>query len=104
MSNLKSSKAYDAATEGIAFLRSCTGAVCFAQEDLLRSESIQLLNDLQEILKSSIGSGKQYKKAASATPSLADLLYKPVWKPRYASACSLSGVSLISDACGRIPR
>ena len=104
MSNLRSSTAYDAASEGIAFLRSCTGTVCFADGDLLRSETIELVESLQEILSDSLGSQIQKQTEAPATPALQDILYRPVWKPRSASACSVAGVPLISDACGRIPR
>ena len=102
ISSLRSSTAYDAATEGIAFLRSCTGVVSFAQGDLLRIEVTNLVQDLQQILEPSLGISK--RPDASATPDIDDLLYKPIWKPRSASSCSISGVSLVSDACGRIPR
>lgn len=104
MSNLRSSTAYEVAAEGQAFLRSCSSAVCFAEGDLLESESIQLLNDLRDILQSSLNNDYLPQQASAATPFLDDLIYKPVWKPRYASACSIPGVLLMSDACGRIPR
>lgn len=104
VSSIRSSTAHDAATEGRAFLSSCTGAVCFTEGDLLLSESIQLLVDLRDILKSSLGGANLPLQASAATPPLDELLYKPVWKPRYASACAIPGVYLMSDACGRIPR
>lgn len=104
ISNLRSSTAYDAASEGIAFLRSCTGTVSFAQGDLLPSESNELVEQLQDILIESLGPRARSPTEAPATPALEDILYRPVWKPRSASTCSVAGVPLISDACGRIPR
>jgi len=104
ISNLRSATAYDAASEGIAFLRSCTGTVSFAQGDLLRIESIELVEQLQDILSGSLGPRARSPTEAPATPALEDILYRPIWKPRSASSCSVAGVPLISDACGRIPR
>jgi insulysin len=104
MQELKSSTAYDAASEGIAFLRSCTGAVSFAQGDLLPGESKELVQELQEILVESLGPRARSLSEAPATPALQDILYRPIWKPRFASSCAVSGVPFMSDACGRIPR
>jgi insulysin len=102
ISNLRRSSAYEAAIEGNAFLRSCTGVVSFAQGDLLRNEINDLVENLKMQFSPFLGTAK--KTESSATPDITDLLYKPVWKPRSASPCSISGVPLISDACGRIPR
>jgi insulysin len=102
VSNLKSSTAYEVASEGIAFLRSCTGAVCFSEGDLTMSETMQLMEELERIF--GLATPNRQSQQSSAVPSFHELLYKPVWKPRFASACAISGVSLISDACGRIPR
>jgi transcriptional regulator of met regulon len=101
ISNLRRSTAHETAAEAAAFLRSCTGAVCFAEGDLLQKEVYELRNDLKEIFRPVVGPSGS---ASPATPSIDDLLYKPVWKPRFASSCTISGVPLISDACGRIPR
>jgi insulysin len=101
VSNLRRATSYDAATEGIAFLRSCSGAVCFAEGDLLQSEVVALLSDLNDIFSESIGSGS---RSSAAIPTINDLVYKPVWKPRFASSCAVPGVALVSDACGRLPR
>lgn len=101
---LKSATAYDVASEGIAFLRSCTGTVTIAQGDLLPGESKELVEELQGILLETLGSRARSLSEAPATPALQDILYKPMWKPRSASSCTVSGVPLMSDACGRIPR
>jgi transcriptional regulator of met regulon len=101
ISNLRRSTAYETAAEAIAFLRSCTGAVCFAEGDLPAKEVYKLRDDLKEIFLPVVGPSGS---ASPATPSIDDLLYKPLWKPRSASSCTISGVPLISDACGRIPR
>jgi ribosomal protein S18 len=102
VSNLRRSTAHETADEAIAFLRSCTGAVCFAEGDLLQKEVYELRNDLKEIFRPVVGPSGSASPAS--TPYIDDLLYKPVWKPRFASSCTISGVPLISDACGRIPR
>lgn len=107
VSNLRRSTAYEAAFEGIAFLRSCTGAVSFAEGDLLPGQVEGLLVELKDIFRPAIGSGGGLSSgggALVATPTIDDLVYRPVWKPRSAFSCSVPGVALISDACGRIPR
>jgi transcriptional regulator of met regulon len=101
ISNLRRSTAYETAAEAIAFLRSCTGAVCFAEGDLPAKQVYELRDDLKEIFRPVVGPSGS---VSLATPSIDDLLYKPIWKPRFASSCTISGVPLISDACGRIPR
>ena len=101
---LKSSSAYDVASEGIAFLRSCTGTVSISQGDLLPGESKELVEELQGILRETLGSRARSLSEAPATPALQDILYKPMWKPRSASSCAVSGIPFMSDACGRIPR
>jgi insulysin len=100
VSNLRASTAYEAAIEGIAFFRSCNGAVCFAQGDLICREVDALVDDLQDIFKVAISSNGR----AVATPTIKDLSYTPVWKPRSASSCAVPGVYLLNDACGRVPR
>jgi transcriptional regulator of met regulon len=101
ISNLRQSTAYETAAEAIAFLRSCTGAVCFAEGDLPQKEVYALRDDLKEIFRPVVGPSGS---ASTAKPAIDDLLYKPLWKPRSASSCTISGVPLISDACGRTPR
>jgi insulysin len=101
VSNLRRSTAYEAATEGIAFLRSCTGGVCFAQGDLLQEEVAALLSDLKDIFSGVTGTGI---RESPVFPSIDDLLYTPIWKPRSASPCLLPGVPLVNDFCGRVPR
>lgn len=101
VSNLRRSTAYETAAEAITFLRSCSGAVCFAQGDLVSKEVYELRDDLHAIFEKAVG---PWGRPLPAKPDIEDLLYKPVWKPRSASPCSVSGVPLISDACGRIPR
>lgn len=104
VSSLRGSTAYEAAAEGIAFLRSCSTAVCFAEGDWSTTrEVLNLQSDLEEIFAPFLS---PFSRSASipALPSLDDLIYKPVWKPRFGSPCTLAGISLISDACGRVPR
>jgi insulysin len=103
ISNLRSSTAYEVSSEGISFLRSVTGVIAFG-DGLPSSTFMGLVGDVQDILKNSVGNGIPNPSTNTVNPSVADLLYKPTWKPRYASSCSVSGASLISDACGRIPR
>jgi insulysin len=100
VSNLRAGTAYEAATEGIAFLRSCNGAVCFGQGDLICREVDELVDDLQRIFSVVISSNGR----AVATPAIEDLSYRPEWKPRSASSCAVPGVALLNDACGRVPR
>jgi len=110
VSNLRGSSASEAAFEGVSFLRSCRGATCFAQGDLLPDQLVALKNELREIFHVVIGGGGTGDDGGSITgsrlanPSIDDLVYKPNWKPRAASSCSLPGVPLISDACGRTLR
>ena len=62
---------------------------------------------IRVILVSSIGTvsndNKQYF-APSKIPPIEDLTDMAKWKPRNASPCYIPGISLMSDACGRIPR
>jgi insulysin len=108
ISNLRSARAVDAAAEGIAFLKSCAGAVAFAQGDLLPEEVDDLLRALKDIVReapagmSSAGLGA--RPAPSAVPTINDLVYNAQWKPRNASPWTLPGMTLMSDACGRVPR
>jgi transcriptional regulator of met regulon len=108
ISNLRSARAVDAAAEGIAFLKSCTGAVAFAQGDLLPEEVDALLRALKEIVREAPAglwsAGLGARAVPSAVPTINDLVYTPQWKPRNASPCTLPGMTLMSDACGRVPR
>lgn len=89
----------DVATQGLFFLRCTNGGRLISQGDVVSSEALELLSELQFVFKE-FG----YAEGFSSQPELADLLYRPFWKPRDASQCLLPGISLISDACGRIPR
>ena len=105
VNTLQKSTSFDAALEGISFLQSCTGAVCFSEGDLTSRETECLLNDMQIILEDSIGTrNTKDEQNISTIPSVDDLIDSPNWKPRNASPCYVAGVTLMSDACGRIPR
>jgi insulysin len=102
VSSLRRTKTYAAAAEGEAFLRSCTGAVCFAQGDWdTTGEVLALQSELEGIFSPYTSTGRA---TLSAVPTLNDLIYIPIWKPRFGSPCSLAGIQLISDTCGRVPR
>jgi hypothetical protein len=101
ISSMRESSANDVALEGYLFLKSCNTAICLAQGDLLPKEAVGLVNDLQGILIDAINTDTSQ---TSAVPPIAEVLYKPNWKPRGASSCSIPGVPLISNACGRIIR
>jgi hypothetical protein len=98
---IREASAVDAAVEGVSFFKSCSGGVCFSQEDLLPKETVALLGDLKVIFRSVTGSNV---RPVPAAPELEALLYRAAWKPRSASSCSVSGAILISDACGRVSR
>eukprot|EP00977_Amphora_coffeiformis_P004482 scaffold965_cov158-Amphora_coffeaeformis.AAC.6 len=103
VSAVRGATAYEAAAEGNAFLRSCSTAVCFAEGDWSTTrEVLSLQSDLEAIFATFMFSGRNTNPPA--LPSLNDLIYTPVWKPRFGSPCTLTGVMLISDACGRVPR
>jgi hypothetical protein len=93
--------AAEVALEGIAFFKSCSGGVCFTQGDITPKEAISLLGDLKSIFRSVTGSNV---RPTPAVPEVEDILYRPAWMPRPASSCTIAGASLISDACGRVPR
>ena len=102
---LQKATVYDVALEGIFFLRSVESAVCFSQGDLTPKETRDLLNTVQEVLKGSIGKNSKGQGSFSgAMPSIDDLIATPMWKPRNGSPCYVPGVSLMSDACGRVLR
>ena len=102
---IQKSSTYDAALEGTGFLHSCTGAVCFSEGDITTSETENLLDDLRNILGDSIGGYSAVEEHNNAAiPSADDIIDTPIWKPRNASPGYIAGVSLMSDACGRIPR
>lgn len=103
ISNLRRSTAYEAATEGLQFLRSCTGGVCFYNGDLLPQEVDELILDLNTIFAAYITNNTS-RTYFSMLPAITDLLYRPQWQPRSGSPCALPGASLLNDACGRIPR
>lgn len=90
--------------EGKEFLKSCSGALCLVQGDVLPKEAILLVGELKDLFDSVTRSNEDDTVNQPAVPELSDILYKPFWKPRSASLCSIPGVPLISDSCGRIPR
>jgi hypothetical protein len=69
--------------------------------DLLPTEAVSILSDLKGIFKQVFGKGIG---VGVAVPELQDIVYRSNWVPRSASSCTVSGSSLISDACGRVPR
>jgi hypothetical protein len=89
----------DVAEQGLFFLRCTSGGVLVSQGDVLPNESLKLLAELQHVFREFCSAS-----GFSVQPELRDLLYRPFWKPRDSSPCLLPGISLISDACGRIPR
>jgi len=91
----------DVANEGIDFLHSCQGAMCFSEGDLTPRESADLCSDLRNIFSAYIN---KVELKLSFIPTINDLLDTPSWKPRNASPCYVAGASLMSDACGRVPR
>lgn len=99
---MQKASTYDVAKEGTAFLKSCKGVVCFSQGDLTRSETENLVEDMQKILGNSIASIEE--QDIVFIPSADELTDTPAWKPRNAVPCYIAGVSLMSDACGRITR
>jgi len=99
---IQKASTYDVVQEGTAFLDSCKGAVCFSEGDLTQSETENLMDDLQKIVGDSIGAVEQQEIVA--IPSADELVDTPNWKPRNASPCYIVGVSLMCDACGRVPR
>ncbi len=107
LDSLQRARPYDVELEGTSFLQSCSGAVCFSQGDLTPDETRLLLQDIRGIVASSIGSPNNDNKryfTPSRIPPIEDLTDMAKWKPRNASPCYISGISLMSDACGRIPR
>ena len=101
LDTLKKSTSFDAAFEGANFLQSCTGGVSYSQGDFTSSETGDLLYDLRDILQNSLGNQQH---DITAIPSVEDISDAPKWLPRNASPCYVSGVFLMSDVCGRIPR
>jgi insulysin len=99
--SLRQTTALDAAREGTAFFRSCSGAVCFSQGDLLPTESLAVLADLKEIFRKATGTNVS---PTPVIPEVKDLLYRAKWIPRAASVCAIPGASLVSNPCGRVPR
>lgn len=98
---LRESSATDAAVEGIAFFKSCSGGVCFTQGDLLPREAASILGDVKTIFRKVVGSNNV---RPNAVPEVDDLIYRANWIPRSASSCSIAGASLVSNPCGRVPR
>ncbi|KAL3817042.1 hypothetical protein ACHAXA_002954 [Cyclostephanos tholiformis] len=89
----------EVAEQGLLFLKCTSGGILVSQGDVLPNESLNLLADLKYVFREFCSAG-----GFSIQPQLRDLLYRPIWKPRDSSPCLLPGISLISDACGRIPR
>jgi len=98
---LKESSAVDAAIEGIAFFKSCSGGVCFTQGDLLPKEASSILGDLKLIFRTVIGVNA---RPNPALPEVEDIIYRANWIPRSASTCTVAGARLVSNPCGRVPR
>jgi insulysin len=101
ISNLRAASAYEVAGTSTAFLRSVRGAMCYAEGNFGDKDARELCNQLEEIFDQAVGPGDL---ASVATPSLYEILYRPLWRPRYGSSCFVAGVPLISDACGRVLR
>ena len=104
ISSVRRSTAHEAAVEGQLFFQSVEGALCFAQGDLLPQEVSDLAQDVRDIFQKRGIGNKRRILVTSAFPDIEDLVYQPVWKPRFGSPCGIAGVPLISDACGRVPR
>ncbi|KAL7467233.1 hypothetical protein ACHAXS_007483 [Conticribra weissflogii] len=85
--------------EGFALMNSVASCYLISQGDVLPKESRLLATSLQEIFR-----GLNVSLDPFPEPPLREIMYKPYWKPRDASSCLLPGVTLISDACGRVPR
>ena len=96
--------AIDVSQEGNVFLNSCTAALCFSEGDLVYSESIDLMNDLRKVLYSSIDLSSTGDQEDPSIPPITNLVSSLSSKPRNSSPCYVAGVSLMPDACGRIPR
>ena len=101
ITSIREATTSDAALEGIAFFRSCSGGICFSQGDMLQREAADVLADLKSIFRSVTGSNVS---PVPAVPEIEDIIYRPFWIPRSASSCTIPGANLVSDACGRIPR
>jgi insulysin len=101
LNTLQQTTASDAALEGASFFNSCSGGVCVAQGDMLPSEALALLADLKKIFRQTTGVNVV---PFPAVPDVDDLLYRVNWIPRAASVCTISGATLISNPCGRVPR
>ena len=84
---LRNSSAFEAAVEGLAFFKSCSGAVVVAQGDLLPTEVVSLLGDLKSIFRSVTGNNV----GRSAIPEVEDIMYRPNFIPRSASSCVIAG-------------
>jgi hypothetical protein len=100
---IRQGSAQEVSREGKAFLASCSGALCLVQGDILPKEAISLIGELKALFDA-VKSQSDEVTMQPAVPELADILYTPFWKPRSASLCSIPGVQLISNSCGRIPR
>jgi insulysin len=102
-SEIREASSQDAAREAKAFLASCTGAIFFVQGDVLPNEALNMAKNIKEFFDRAKGRQEE-ESTQSATPEISEILYRPQWRPRSAAICSIPGVPLISDACGRIPR
>lgn len=105
VSSVRRSTTYEVAAEGKAFFQTVQGAVCFAHGDMLPNELRDLAEDVRGIVHTVIGENAgRTTSARPAFPDIQDLVYLPLWKPRFGSPCGIAGVPLVADACGRIPR
>ena len=100
ITSIREATTTDAALEGIAFFRSCSGGICYSQGDMMQREVTDLLADLKSIFRPVTGSNVS---PVPAVPKIDDIVYRPFWIPRSASSCTIPGANLVSDACGRIP-
>lgn len=100
---IRKASAQEVAREGKTFLASSSGALCLVQGDILPKEAVALVGDIKSLFDA-VKVRPEEVTALPAVPDLSEILYKPFWKPRSASLCSIPGAQLISDPCGRIPR
>lgn len=104
LSNLRAAMNAQVEEEGDRLFRSLTGVVCFSQGGVSEQETEMLASEVRSVLTQSIINEKDVLQQQSAIPDLSDLVYKPTWKPRFASGCFVPGVPFMADACGRIKR
>lgn len=100
ISNLRATTAVEAAAEGRLFLQSCSSVLVIFTDGGSESQQLPVDDLVVELQKRTPAAAADVSIAA--IPSLDDLAYPARWKPR--GACSLPGMAVVSDACGRVPR